>query len=310
MRTFLVLCCLTLLAACAHPQPAELAQTTSYALAREHGRFVSVGGLHMFAITRGTGRDVVLLHGNPASTYSWRKVIEPLAARYRVHAVDLPGYGFSDKPKDASYDVGWQAQNVVGYLTASGIDRAVLVGHSMGGHIASETAITYPEKVTALVLLGASGLPTPDAPAPPLAIRMATWPVIGPILRELPGRGRIRDRLRGAVYDPAQITEADVDALYAPLRTEGGTRAYLKRMQQQVPVDRPARVQTITAPTLVITGDSDRRVPPEVARRYHDLIAGSELLVLAETGHLPQEERPDRVVAEITRWIDAQPVRR
>jgi pimeloyl-ACP methyl ester carboxylesterase len=297
--------CLALLVGCAHPQPAELARTTAWATARDHGHYVGVNGLRLFTITLGGGRDVVLLHGYPASTYSWRKVIEPLAARYRVHAIDLPGFGFSDKPSDASYDTAWLAGAVLGYLDAERIPRAVLVGNSMGGAVATEAAIVQPERVAALVLLGAAGLPETEAGGRPLSFRMLAWPVIGPVLRELPARGRVRTRLREAVYDPSVITDADVDAYYAPLRTVGGANAFLARLRQQTTEDRAARVRTIRAPTLVITGDTDRLVPSATARRYHELIAGSELLVLEQTGHIPQEERPERVVAEVTRWVEA-----
>ena len=296
---------LALLPACGGIQPAELARTTPYGLARTQGRFVDVEGLRIFAITQGAGRDIVLVHGNPASTYSWRKIITPLATRYRVHAIDLPGYGFSDKPADGAYTPEWMARHVVGYLDAVGASRAVLVGNSMGGHVASETAILYPQRVAALVLIGAGGLPGNFGHS--LAVRMAAWPVIGPVLRSLPSRRRTRDGLRNAVYDPDTISDADVDAYYAPLRTAGGTTAFVARLQQRVPVERVARIRTITAPTLVITGDTDRLVPPAMARQYHELIPGSELLVLERTGHLPQEERPEQVVDAVARWIDAHP---
>src|SRR2546427_5073862 len=144
--------CLGLLVGCARRQPVELARTTPWATARDHGRYVTVNGLGVFAITLGSGRDVVLLHGNPASTYSWRKVMGPLAARYRVHAIDLPGFGFSDKP-DASYDTAWLAGAVVGYLDVERIPRAVLVGNSTGGAVATEAAILHRERVAAPVLL-------------------------------------------------------------------------------------------------------------------------------------------------------------
>ena len=107
-----------------------------------------------------------------------------------------------------------------------------------------------------------------------------------------------------SVYDPNQITEEDVDAFYLPLRSQGGTNAFLARMGQAIPPDRPARVRTIAVPTLVITGDTDRLVPPDMARQYHELIPNSELLILEQTGHMPQEERPERIVAEITRWVE------
>ena len=89
MRPLRLLLATALLASCARVPPAELAATTPFALARTQGRFVEVDGLRVFAITLGRGPDVVLLHGNPASTYSWRKVMEPLAGRHRVHAIDL-----------------------------------------------------------------------------------------------------------------------------------------------------------------------------------------------------------------------------
>jgi len=303
----LLLCLTALIAACERARPAELAQATSYALARTNGRFVEVNGLRMFAITMGEGRDVVLIHGNPASTYAWRKVIEPLAARYRVHAIDLPGFGFSDKPSGASYETDWLARHVIGYLDGAGVERAVLIGNSMGGHVATETAFLHPGRVSALVLIGAAGLPQEGELRPPLSLRMLGWPVVGFVLRALPARDRVRSKLREAVFDPVQITEADVDAYYAPLRSEGGTNAFVARLRQRVPAERVANVRTIAAPTLVITGDTDRLVPPQNARRYHELIPGSELLVLEQTGHLPQEERPERMVAEITRWVEAHP---
>src|SRR3989449_559837 len=190
MRPLRLLLAAVLLASCARLPPAELAATTPFGLARTQGRFVAVEGLRVFAITLGQGPDVVLLHGNPASTYSWRKVLEPLAARHRVHAIDLPGYGFSDKPADAPYDPAWFARVVVGYLDAAGVRRAVLVGNSMGGHVATETAILYPERTAGLVLLGAAGLPEAEREGRPLSLRMLTWPVLGPLLRQLPGRGR------------------------------------------------------------------------------------------------------------------------
>src|SRR2546427_8478977 len=146
MRPLRLLLAAALLRPGARPRPAELAAPPPLGLARTQGRFVAVEGLRVFAITLGQGPDVVLLHGTPASTYSWRKVLEPLAARHRVHAIDLPGYGFSDKPADAPYDAAWFARVVAGYLDAAGVARAVLAGNSMGGHVATETAILYPER--------------------------------------------------------------------------------------------------------------------------------------------------------------------
>ena len=290
-----------LLATCASPTTQQLFAISKYQLARTKGVYVPVEGLTLFAIQAGSGPDLILVHGNPASTYSWRRVIEPLAQHFRVHAIDLPGYGFSDKPDDARYDVAWFARMLVGYMDAVGIKAAVLVGNSMGGHVATETAILYPKRVAGLALLGASGLREPATSAElPLSFRIATWPVVGSILRALPARSMVRDGLKSSVFDPSIITEDDVDAYYLPLRGENGLDAFLARMSNRaIEPEREHLVANIKAPALVITGDSDHLVDPAVARRYHELIAGSRLVVLENTGHLPQEERPERVVQEI-----------
>jgi len=306
VRILAGLALVVLLASCSGAEPTELVRTTSFDLARTDGHYVTVAGRRIFALVEGSGPDVLLIHGNPSSIYTWRKVITPLARHYRVHAIDLPGYGFSDKPADETYTTESLAHYVVGYLDAAGVRRAAVVGSSMGGHVASEVAIRYPDRVGPLVLIDASGLP--DGRTYPLSSRMLTWPVIGRALRLLPSRGRVADGLRNAFFDPSLVTEQDIDAYYLPLRSAGGTNAFVARIPQTVPEERVARIPTIHAPTLVITGDTDRLVPPAVAERYHELIGGSELLVMRQTGHLPHEERPDDTVAALTRWIDGHPV--
>ena len=302
----LFLCSVLLVTGCGGQDPAELAATSSWPLARSQGRFVDVNGLRLFAIVTGEGRDVLLLHGNPASSYTWRKVIPGLARRYRVHALDLPGFGFSAKPA-VPYDIDWFADQVLGYLDAAHVARAVVVGNSMGGYVATGVAIRHPERVGALVLLDAAGLPEAEANLRPLLFRMIAWPIVGPVLQQLSSRRFTGNGLRHAVADPSIVTEADVDAYDAPLRTAGGMRAFVARMKQYAGPERAKQVATITAPTLILTGDQDPLIPPLTARRYHELIGGSELVVLEHTGHLPQEEQPERVVADVTRWADAHP---
>jgi pimeloyl-ACP methyl ester carboxylesterase len=323
MRRF-ALACLTLIASLAlivfcvwlagrhRVLPAELAKTSSFQLAQDHGRFVAIQGLNIFAITMGAGRDVLLIHGDPASTWSWRKVMEPLSAQFRVHAIDLPGYGFSDKPDGATYDDSFMVRYVMGYLDEEGIKSAVLVGNSVGGEIASQAAIEHPERISALVLIDATGIPPEPGheitdSAPPLIARMSVWPLVGPVVRSMPFRSVVRDGLRQAVYDPTEITERDVDAWYAPLRTQGGANAYLSRMMLTISQSRREQIKTIKAPTLVITGENDQVVSPWVAERYHYLIAGSGLVVIKDTGHMAQEERPERTIAEIKSFLQAHP---
>ncbi len=295
---------LCLLCACSRPSSEDIL-ASSFTLAREHGAFESVRGIKTFALTLGSGPDLILLHGNPASVYTWRKVIEPLSSDYHVHAFDLPGFGLSDKPADAPYTSEWMAGQVVAYLDSHGIERAVLVGNSMGGEIASEVAVLFPSRVSALVLIAAAGLPAQTNEKEPLAIRLARIPLVGRLMSKLPARGLIRASLRDAVFFPETISEADVTAYYLPLRTKGGMTAFLARLTR-AHTDRTELVKHIAAPTLILVGDSDRLVPPEVSRRYHHAIAASTLVELEHTGHLPQEERPQVVVSAIKSWLAQQ----
>jgi pimeloyl-ACP methyl ester carboxylesterase len=293
---------------CHGPEPADLLETTTFELARDHGRYVRVDRMNLFAITRGEGPDLILLHGNPASTYSWRFVIEPLAEDFRVHAFDLPGFGFSDKPANAVYTAAWFAKIIDGYMRAEGIEQAVVVGNSMGGEVATEFAALYASKVRALVLLAPAGLPADDPEQLPFAIRAAQWPVLGPIIAALPIRPMIASGLRAGFYDPSIVSEADVDALYLPLRTENGMVAFFTRLGQRVSDRRADLLGLVRAPTLIIVGDSDRLLSPEISRRHHEVIRDSELLEWELTGHLPQEEHPDRVVEEIRRFVADNPI--
>ena len=297
-----------LVGGCHRPEPADLLDTTTFELARDHGRYVRVDRMNLFAITLGEGPDLILLHGNPASTYSWRFVIEPLAEDFRVHAFDLPGFGFSDKPANAVYTAAWFAKIIDGYMRAEGIEKAIVVGNSMGGEIATEFAALYASKVSALVLLAPSGLPQDDPEQLPFAIRAARWPVLGPIIAALPIRPMIASGLRDGFYDPSKVSEADVDAMYLPLRTENGMVAFFERLGQPVSARRVELLGFIRAPTLIIVGDSDRLLSPEISRRHHEVMRDSELLEWEHTGHLPHEEHPDRVVEEIRRFVADHPV--
>jgi len=274
-----------------------------------------VNDLTLFAISVGSGPDVVLVHGMIDSTTTWRALVPLLEPHYRVHVVDLPGFGFSDKPDGAGYETRWLADHLIAFLDTVDVDRAVFVGNSMGGHVITEAAIAYPERVAALVLLEASGLrrdvavaaaPGDDADGEPWVVGLLKQPLGQAIVRMLPTRGVLRDNLEPAYFRPDDLSDERLAAWHAPLQTENGMAAYMARYRRATPAERAERVKTIRAPTLVITGDSDRMVPVETARRYHALLPDSELLVWEDSGHMIQEQHPERVAAEIRRWTDGR----
>src|SRR2546427_2461709 len=180
--------------------------------ARRPGKIIEIEGTGIHYVERGSGPALVLIHGFGGHTYSFRHQIPAFAADYRVVAVDLKGFGYSEKPRNSDYSLTWQAGMVAKLMEALGIARADVVGHSMGGEVAMRLAAAYPEKVEKLVL-AASVSGGRIWTLPP--IRLFTPFVL--LVARLFGK-RIFKRL---FYDPRHATEEVRRAYLAPTHIKG-----------------------------------------------------------------------------------------
>ncbi len=290
---------LGLLAAAACRAPAISADRRFPAGTPFTARELRVEGTRLRYIDVGTGTPVVLLHGLGASMYTWRKNIAPIAAAgFRVIAFDNRGFGFSDQP-ESGYDNAAYARLAVALLDSLHLTDAVLVGHSMGGAIAAQVVIAYPQRVRGLVLIGAAGLGARE----PLLFRVARWPVVGPALLALRGRGLTGRILRSTYADPRRVTEEDVDQYYAPVARAGYAHA-LRQVLRQFRFDGLAgQLDRIVGPTLVLWGDHDRVVPLALGRALAAGIPRSALLIVQDAGHAVQEEAPDEVNRLVIKFL-------
>lgn len=276
-------------------------------LADPDSRFVEVEGITIHYKQMGEGEPVMLLlHGFGASTFSWREVMEPLAAVGSVIAFDRPAFGLTERPmRDTeawpgynpySYDV--QPRLTTGLMDALGVDSAILVGNSAGGTVAVLTALTYPERVEALVLVSAAVYV--GGGSPPLLRPLLRTPQVdrlGPLL----ARG-IRSQSRSfglsAWHDPSRIPSDFWEGYERPLQVENWDRALWELTRS---AERPAlaeRLDEIRLPVLVITGDDDRIVPTDQSIRLSEELPNARLAVLQACGHIPQEECPQP-------WLEA-----
>lgn len=279
-------------------------------------QFVEVGGLSVHVETAAyTGESadapvIVLLHGFGASTFSWREVIEPLAALGDVVAYDRPAFGFTERPTD------WEGENPYGVpgnlaLLDAVLERfadardVILVGHSAGGLIAGEFARLNPDRVEALVLVAPAVLTTGGVPAwlaPVLAVPQIDR--LGPLLVQgIASSGE--QLLEQSFVDPAAVTDAVRAGYRAPL-TVIGWEAGLWRFTA-APRDNGLAdgLDGLTVPTLLITGDADTVVPTADTERLATLLPAAELVVIPRAGHLPQEETPEQFVAALLDWFGA-----
>ena len=254
-------------------------------------RYRTVDSTRLRLIDTGNGTPVVLIHGFGASLYGWRHQLPPLvAAGYRVVALDNRGFGFSDKPAHGYTNASY-AHLVVSLLDSLGIASAVLVGHSMGGAIAAEVALNYPDRVRGLVLIDAAGYGVRW----PGVLRVARWRFVGAIATSFRSRWVTGRVLRSTFADPTKVTEADVDQYYAPVPDPGYGRA-LRGVLREFRFDSlGGRLSHVQAPTLILWGDADRWIPLRDGTRFAHELPRSEFVVLTRTGHDAPEESPDQV---------------
>jgi pimeloyl-ACP methyl ester carboxylesterase len=262
----------------------------------DYSRFVEVDGVrvHYQEVGDPNAPPMFLIHGFAASNLVWSKVFLELAATgFRVIAPDLPGYGYSGKPRHLDYTIASQAKMVFSLLSQLEINRAVLVGSSYGAAIAATMALDHPALVEKLVLVGAV---TNNRPTRYLLMRLFSSPIIGDILSPLVVGSRRLLRLRmKRVYDKHSwvLDERRVEARHLPLATRGAHRAIIRTVRRW-DAERVSRdAHQLKQPTLLLWGDTDREVPLRDGERLHEEIPHSRLVVFRECGHLPQEEYPE-----------------
>jgi pimeloyl-ACP methyl ester carboxylesterase len=257
----------------------------------------------------GEGPALVLIHGITGSSRTWEDVTGPLAERHTVIAPDLLGHGESAKPR-GDYSLGAYASGVRDLLIALGIDKATVVGHSLGGGVAMQFSYQFPERIERLVLVSSGGLGSEVH----LLLRAATLPAaeyVLPLLCAQPLRdaGASVGRLLGrAGLRPSRDLEemargfaslGDMEARQAFVHT---VRGIMDISGQRVSArDRLYLAQSV--PSLLIWGERDRMIPATHGREAHEAMPGSRLIVYDDAGHFPHCDRPVQFAADLLQFI-------
>jgi pimeloyl-ACP methyl ester carboxylesterase len=266
------------------------------------GQFVRVGDQLVHVEQAGTGEPVVLLHGFGASAYSWRKVMPALAQAHRVVAIDLNGFGYTQRPRSReSYTREGQAKLVLETMDALGIARAHVVGHSYGGGITLYLASRHPERFRSMVLVDSSA-PTyaNDRRSRAAALR----PLDALFVRTVALRpGAVRKALLRSFWDDAKVTPELVQAYSDRVAVEGAGYAFYA-LTAPAPPGPPVELETIEIPTLVVWGAHDELISPESGRRAAARLPHSEFVLLDGSGHLPMEEQPEALLHAILPFLE------
>ena len=274
-------------------------------------RRVDAGGLQVACLQAGEGSPLVLLHGEGDSAASWQPVRPELARSRRVYAPSFPGHGDSDKP-GADYTPDFYAGFLARFMDGIAVERATLVGHSLGGLACVRFALAQPGRVGALVLVDSSGLGRAVNPflsflsLPGVRHVASAWTrtelgsLQRPLLRSALQFRRPWRAPREWFADQRRLarTPGFIDAFLATNRRLVGVRG-----QREVVV---GQLGALTMPTLVIWGARDAVLPVSQAYRAVHRLPRGELAVIRDAGHAPHVERPAEFLAALQRFLGAR----
>ena len=253
-------------------------------------RTIDAGGIQTSYLEAGAGQPVVMLHGSGpgvSAMANWQHNIGALSQRFRVLAPDIVGFGVTKRPDDIVYSLRTWTDHVWAFLDAHGIEKAAIVGNSLGGRIALQMATDRPDRITKMVLMGTPG------------VGMTPTDGLAALRGYEPSHDAMRDLLRNYfAVDPAMITDELVAIRYEASIADGAYEAYRamffdpRHAGSQLGITE-TEVRAIATPTLLVHGREDKVVPMQVSVTMLGLLPNADLHVFAACGHWTQIERAD-----------------
>jgi len=255
-------------------------------------KFITTYGAKIHYVEAGSGAPVILIHGLADNVAIWDPVIPALAARFRVIALDQIGFGRSDKPL-LNYRVSTLVDFLDVFLTELKIERASLVGNSLGGWVAAAYALAHPERVERLVLSDAAGYAA------------LTKTMDSRALRALRVASRDDIRYLGPLAFHDKRFYQDVDTAFKERVTAGDSYTVAQVLDSMIRGDDALdnKLQTLKQPTLVLWGREDKLIPLSFGKQFHREIVDSRLRIIDNCGHMPQLECPNEFSAAVLKFF-------
>jgi pimeloyl-ACP methyl ester carboxylesterase len=265
------------------------------------------GPLRLAVMEKGRGRPILLLHGFATSSYTWHAIMPELAKAHRVIAIDLRGFGASDKPLDDHYSIEDQAGAVQAFIEQEDLRDLTIIGHSFGGGVTLTLALKAEQerqpRIRNIVLVDTIAYRQPV----PIFFKLLQVPVVGEVgMTLVPPEVQAGQGLRLAYYDREKITAQDVAEYANTLYSPAAKHALTKTVERIIPdnIDEIAsRYKTIKMPTLIVWCEQDKVVPVYLGLRLHEEMRSSEFAIFSQCGHMPQEEKPEDTVRVVQAFL-------
>ena len=289
------------LVGCSSPAPsltaAELAQKYPEA------KYVQIDGVALHYKQEGLGRPLIFLHGLPTSSHVWRNITPALTYGNTIYSLDLMGFGQSEKPQNVSYSIETYVTQLTKFLENFHLENPILVGHDLGGVIATLYTIRNPGKVRKLVMMNAPLYPESS----PFHISLLRTKLVGEFFT---GDWFLKRILQNSVGTPGVMNDTLIESYVKPYIDDPGARTALLKCVREFDL-RPTLEKEITpglgkiqTPTLILWGADDPYVPLAYSKKLKDDVPQAELQVILRTAHLEMEERPEDVRAQLKEFID------
>jgi pimeloyl-ACP methyl ester carboxylesterase len=268
---------------------------------RPDDRFLPIDGIRLRV--RDTGpRDapaIILLHGLGSSLETWEDWARTLSVSHRVIRFDLPGFGLTGADPSGDYTDSRTVMVLAALMDRLSLDRATIIGNSLGGKIAWMFASAHPARVDRLILISPDGFASPG-------FEYGKQPDVPWMAKALPfvlPSSLLRANIAAAYGDPAHLTDATFTRYRDMMLAPGVRRALLTRMEQ-VRLEPPeAALRRIQAPTLLLWGEKDALIPFSNAQDYLGALGNGRLVSFPDLGHVPQEEAPERSLEPVLGFL-------
>jgi pimeloyl-ACP methyl ester carboxylesterase len=248
----------------------------------------------------GSGKPIILIHGGGMWLYSFRHNLVPLSKLSSVHALDMPGYGYTSIT-DPSLRMGTDTMPLAlrEFMDALHINKATLVGHSWGGGWALAYALAYPERVDRIVLINSSGLDVPDV----FEWELLKMPIVGSLLLRFLTRDMIKKRLELSFFKKGIVDDAMALEVHLPMRIPANrnAQALLARNLSWANVER--HLGELEHKVLLVWGEQDRYLDVGLVSRFKGKIKNLKVEIIRDCGHSAHEEAPEIINRLIMEFI-------
>jgi pimeloyl-ACP methyl ester carboxylesterase len=254
---------------------------------------INIEGININYSVKGKGQPLMLIHGHGESIYTWRRNIGDLAKRFAVYALDLKGFGDSDKPLDGDYSVPAMAELVLQFMHALKIEKTVLVCRSFAGKIGIRAILSDPSLFNGLVLLGRA---IGDFAIWPAFLAM-TDEGVGEKMMQAQNETNMRSVVESLHDESYTVTSEDIREFLRPSKNEASINAYLALFRDFIAEQGSlwGELRKLTVPTLIIWGKNDAFISPAHGELIKNRIKNARLEILDMSGHNVHEDQPDEV---------------